>query len=112
MMEFTTLDPGRLTARLMLEAPDDLDDGQGGVVPGWVAVTSLWGLVEPLTARPGEEANASTVRLTHRVTIRFRDDVTSGMRFGFRGRGLAVRAVRDPDEGRRYLVCECEEEGR
>ena len=111
-MAFTPPDPGRLTARLDLQAPDNLDDGQGGVVPGWATVASLWGLVEPMAARPGEEANAATVRLTHRVTIRFRDDVASSMRFGFRGRWLEIRAVRDPDEGRRYLICDCEEEGR
>jgi head-tail adaptor len=31
------------------------------------------------------------------------------MRFVFRGRFLMVRTVRDPDESRRYLVCDCEE---
>ncbi|PWW02213.1 SPP1 family predicted phage head-tail adaptor [Hoeflea marina] len=111
-MGWTTLDPGRLTARLVLEAPDDLDDGQGGAVPGWATVASLWGLVEPLAVRPGEEANAFIATATHRVTIRFRNGVASGMRFGLGARRLAIRTLRDPDEGRRYLVCDCEEEGR
>lgn len=111
-MRLTFLDPGKLTARLDLERADETADGQGGVIVTWSAVTTLWGLVEPVSVRAGEEANASLSTLSHRVTTRFRDDVESGMRFSFRNRMLLIRAVRDPDETRRYLVCQCEEMGR
>lgn len=103
------LDPGRLNARLALEAPADLADGQGGVTSGWTPVASLWGLVEPLGASPGEIAAASIAPVRFRVTIRYRSDVSHEMRFVFRGRSLIIRGVHDPDEGRRYLVCQCEE---
>ena len=103
------VDPGRLNARLVLETPADLPDGQGGVAEGWTAVASLWGRIEPLRGVPGEAAGASIAPVTHRVTIRYRDDVRHAMRFVHRGRSLVIRAVRDPDESRRYLVCDCEE---
>ncbi len=103
------LDPGRLNARLRLETPADVADGQGGVSEGWVTVTGLWGRVEPLRARPREEAGAAIAPVSHRVTIRHRDGIRQDMRFVFRGRFLMLRAVHDPDESRRYLICDCEE---
>lgn len=103
------LDPGRLSARLRLEARAEEDDGQGGVNGGWTTVADLWGRVEPLRATPREEAGAVIAPVSHRVTIRYRQDVRHEMRFVFCGRSLLVRAVRDPDESRRYLICDCEE---
>ncbi|MEQ8480017.1 MAG: phage head closure protein [Hoeflea sp.] len=103
------LDPGRLSTRLRLESPADEGDGQGGVDGGWTVIADLWGRVEPLRAVPREEAGAAIAPVIHRVTIRHRQDVCQDMRFVFRGRSLLVRAVRDPDESRRYLICDCEE---
>lgn len=103
------VDPGRLKARLLLETPEDLPDGQGGVSESWTPMAGLWGRIEPLQARPGEEAGAAIAVITHRVTIRHRTDVVHAMRFVHRGRHLVIRALRDPDETRRYLICDCEE---
>tara|TARA_R110002020_G_scaffold18931_2_gene65436 strand:+ start:2652 stop:2987 length:336 start_codon:yes stop_codon:yes gene_type:complete len=103
------VDPGRLNARLSLEAPEVLSDGQGGVGEGWTEVAALWGRIEPLRASPDESAGAAVAVVSHRVTIRHREGVQHGMRFVHRGRSLVIRAVRDPNESRRYLVCDCEE---
>ena len=103
------VDPGRLSARLVLEEASGLSDGQGGVIEYWQMVASLWGRIEPLRARARETAGAATAPVTHRVTIRYRDDVRHAMRFVHRGRHLLIRASRDPDETRRYLSCDCEE---
>jgi len=103
------VDPGRLSARLRLEKADEVSDGQGGLVEGWSLVADVWGRVEPLRAKAGELADAATAPVSHRVTIRYRDDVDNAMRFVFRERSLTIRSLRDPDETRRYLVCDCEE---
>lgn len=105
------VDPGRLNARLNLETATEISDGQGGVNEGWELVASLWGRIEPLRAKPGEEAGAITAPVSHRVTIRYREDVRHAMRFVHRGRSLLILAVRDPDETRRYLLCDCKETG-
>ncbi|AKI01217.1 phage head-tail adaptor, putative, SPP1 family [Hoeflea sp. IMCC20628] len=103
------VDPGRLSARLALEAPTDLPDGQGGVAEGWTLLAELWGRIEPLRAKAEEQAGAATAPITHRVTIRYRGDVRHAMRFAYRDRTLFIRSLRDPEESRRYLVCDCEE---
>ena len=103
------VDPGRLSARLVLQEADGAADGQGGVSEDWQQLASVWGRIEPLRARPGEEAGAATAPVTHRITIRYREDVRHAMRFVHRNRNLMIRSSRDPDETRRYLICECEE---
>ncbi|WP_420408895.1 phage head closure protein [Hoeflea sp.] len=103
------LDPGRLSARLRLETPAYEGDGQGGLTDEWTAVAEIWGRVEPLGATHREDAGALIAPVSHRVTIRHRQGVRHDMRFVFRGRLLLVRTVRDPDETRRYLICDCEE---
>ncbi|MCC0033953.1 MAG: phage head closure protein [Hoeflea sp.] len=103
------VDPGRLNARLTLETPPETDDGQGGIAGDWTFIAALWARIEPLRAVSAEVAGADLAPVTHRITIRYRSDVRHAMRFVHRNRGLVIRAVRDPDESRRYLVCDCEE---
>ena len=49
---------------------------------------------------------------SHTITMRWRSDVASGWRFVFGDRVFAIDHVSDPDEMRRYLVCDVTEEGR
>ncbi|MEK1924201.1 MAG: phage head closure protein [Rhizobium giardinii] len=111
-MRAITLDPGQMSARLELEIRDDVSDGQGGVVTGFSVLTSLWARIEPASSGHEERADEQVFTVTHRIWIRFRDDLAAGMRFRKGLRIFTVRAFRDPDETGRYLVCDCTEEGR
>lgn len=108
-MRLTFMDPGALNARLALENQVSTSDGQGGETINWVPVADLWGRVKPVAIQPGEDGGTESATITHRVTIRTRDDVRRGMRFGWQSRVLLIRAVSDPDEAGRYLICRCEE---
>lgn len=70
----------------------------------------LW--VEPVGAQSVFGAGQSLETVTHRVTIRWRDGVASGMRFVRQERVFEIVTVHDPDETSRYLVCRVREEGR
>ncbi|MCF6370472.1 phage head closure protein [Rhizobium halophilum] len=102
-------DPGQMTARLVLEAPVEMPDGQGGVTVTWEEVRSLWARMEPVRVSERQEAGAESVTISHRIWIWFREDVVAGQRFRKDARLFAVTLVRDPDETRRFLVCHCEE---
>ncbi len=106
------LDPGQLSARLDLEMRNDAGDGQGGIVAGFVPVTSLWARIEHVCVSEEERADAEMFTVTHRIWIRFREDIAADMRFCKGARIFTIRAFHDPDETRRYLVCRCAEEGR
>jgi SPP1 family predicted phage head-tail adaptor len=104
------LDAGQLTARLELEAPVAVSDGQGGAVLGYETRASLWARIEPVTQVLAEQAGAEMFSVTHRVWLRFRADLAAGMRLRKGARMFAIRAWSDPDETQRFLVCRCEEE--
>jgi SPP1 family predicted phage head-tail adaptor len=105
-------DPGQMTARLDLETAEPQPDGQGGVLSVWTVQSSMWARIEPVSFVVTETvASTESVAVTHRIWVRFRDGIAGGQRFRRRERVFAIKAVRDPDETRRYLVCHCEEEG-
>ncbi|HTO30834.1 MAG TPA: phage head closure protein [Pararhizobium sp.] len=107
-----TLDPGQLSVRLDLEMGDDTSDGQGGIQTDYTTIGALWARIEPVAVRAEERADEAVFSVTHRIWLRFREDIAAGMRFRKGGRVFTIRAFSDPDETRCYLVCRCTEEGR
>jgi SPP1 family predicted phage head-tail adaptor len=105
-------DPGQMTARLALEAPQSTPDGQGGAVTTWVEIAAMWAKIEPASSTLAERAGADTGTVTHRIWVRLRTDVCAGQRFRKGMRRFAVKLVQDPDETGRYLTCLCEEDAR
>ena len=103
------IDPGALAARLVLERPEETPDGQGGVERSFAALATVWGRIEPVSARAAEVAGTLPVTVTHRIWLRHRADLAGGMRFRKGARIFTVLAFRDPDETGRYIVCGCEE---
>ncbi|MGI2035311.1 phage head closure protein [Rhizobium panacihumi] len=111
-MPVTFFDPGQMTARLDLEVAEAQPDGQGGAVSAWSVLSSMWARIEPVSFVVSEKGAAvETALVTHRIWVRFRAGILGGQRFRKGERLFVIRAVRDPDETRRYLVCHCEEEG-
>lgn len=100
---------GALRTRLVLEAPAETSDGAGGVIRQFAAAMVLWGHVAVLKGLEARVANVPGQVLSHRVTLRWRSGVDASMRLRLGTRLLAIRAVYDPDERRRTLVCLCQE---
>lgn len=103
--------PGIFARRLRatLEEPVETPDGIGGVARVFVPRVTLWARLEPLRGIERGEAQAAQATVGHRLTIRWRGDVTAAMRFVIEGRIYPVTATYDPDGRRRNLVCLVEE---
>ncbi len=108
----TFLDAGRLNQQLGLEQRVETPDGSGGTTVSFVEVAKVWALLEPVAAAMRNLAQQSTETVTHRISIRYRDDIASGWRFTKGTRTFRIITVHDPDETGRYLVCRTGEEGR
>jgi SPP1 family predicted phage head-tail adaptor len=67
--------------------------------------------MEPLSAVSRFGADQTLETVTHRITLRHRDGVASGMRFRRQARLFDILTVHDPDESGRYLVCRVRETG-
>jgi SPP1 family predicted phage head-tail adaptor len=68
---------GDLNRRLVLQAPVETDDGEGGVTRGYATVMTLWAQVVPQGARADIAAGSLGAALRCRIVIRARDDVTT-----------------------------------
>ena len=105
------IDPGAFRHELSLEAAVLTPDGAGGHAEVWSEVATVFARVEPVSAASRFGADQTLETVSHRITLRHREGVASGMRFRLRGRVLSIVTVNDPDETRRYLVCQAREEG-
>lgn len=106
------LDPGELRSELALEAMTPVPDGAGGYAESWSEIGLVFARIEPVQARERFGAGQTLEEVTHRITLRQRGDIASGMRFRRGARIFAILTVHDPDETERYLVCRVREEGR
>ena len=105
------IDPGAFRHEVALESATLVPDGAGGHVESWSEVATLFARIEPVSAASRFGADQTLETVTHRVTLRHRAGISSGMRLRRLGRVFTVVTVHDPDESGRYLVCRVREEG-
>lgn len=101
---------GELRHRLELQAPSETPDGAGGVMRGWESLGHVWAAIEPVSANDAVVADRRLGRITHRIVIRRRSEITTTHRFVLGQRNFPLLAVRDADERGRFLECLVEEE--
>lgn len=111
-MNVLFIDPGRLTSELILERMKPLADTMGGFTQTWEEVLFLWGRIEPVSTAVKQFGTQPDPQITHRILMRFCDELQSAMRLRKGGRIFKIHTVHDPDESRRYLLCLVSEEGR
>ena len=99
---------GDLNRRLVLQAPVETDDGEGGVTRAYETVTTLWAQVTPLAARADVAAGSLGAALGARIVIRTRDDVTTRHQFVDGDHVYRVVAARQSAD-RRFLEIDAEE---
>ncbi len=109
-MSAAAFDPGRLRHRVTIEQPVGTPDDGGGETLAWETLAAVWAEVMPVKAAESAAGDHEVTRATHRVTLRWRGDVTGGMRVLHRGRVLRIATASDPDETRRLLVAMATEE--
>lgn len=104
------IDPGAFRTELALEAAVAVSDGAGGHAENWQEMATMFARLEPVAAGERFGADQRLERITHRVTLRSRAEISAGMRFRRNGRVFLIVSVHDPDETGRYLVCRTRED--
>jgi head-tail adaptor len=99
---------GALRHRLTIEAPVDQPDGAGGYRRSHQPVALVWAAVHEDAAFSRERDAVGTGRL-QRVTMRWRDDLTTAHRLRLGTSILFIRSTFDPTGERRFLVVKTEE---
>lgn len=107
----TVIAIARRRSRVTLEAPIETPDALGGVIRSFAPRATLWAALEPLSGGETAEADQPLGRAKYRVRLRWRNDVTAGMRIRAGARWLDIETVQDPDGRRREIWCLCVEAG-
>ena len=99
---------GRLNRSCTLQAPGTTQDGLGQPIPGWTDVATVWADIRMKSGLEAIKAGAPVSVVQASVRIRYRADVTAGMRLVHNLQAYNITAVL-PDVGGRVhmdLVCE------
>lgn len=106
---------GTLRERVSIQERSETSDGGGGVSFTWANIATnptVSARVEPLRGFEQLQGLGLQGRVTHRVTLRYRDDVTIGNRFLWGAIGLNVKSPGiNEDERSRYVTFLCEQGG-
>ena len=105
----------RLKRKLVLEAPEVLPDGAGGLVQTWNVLGTLWAEVTARTGRERAEAGLPVSSVSYKISVRGAPVGSPArpqpnQRFRDGGRVFVIRAVTERDAAGRYLVCFADEE--
>ena len=95
---------------ITLERPELTADGQGGSDRQWVKVTDLWAKIEPLSTNETFSKDQVESEITHRIIIRYRDDIYPDMRFIKGQRSFEIIGVLNEMERNRWLELQCKEQ--
>lgn len=94
---------GRLNERVTIKAPAERRGLSGEATLNWdTTVATVWAEVGGLSSRDIMQAQQANVIASHRIRIRYRDDVTHLHRVLWRGKTMEIASVADRD-GRDYL---------
>lgn len=99
-----------LRTRLALERPELNSDGAGGSSLTWVKVADVWAKIKPVSSTENFTNHQTANRLTHQITIRYRDDVLPEMRLTKNERVFEILDVMNHQERRRWLFLDCREQ--
>lgn len=114
------LSSGRLRHRVRIEAWTLLVDSNGEAIQNpatgeesrrWEEVATVWGAIEPLSAREFIAAQAVQSHIVARITIRYRDGLDAAMRLVHvrTGKPDVIYSIGgvlvDKDSGVEYITC-------
>nr|WP_211234143.1 phage head closure protein [Desulfocurvus vexinensis] len=94
---------------MTIQAVTLIFDGMGGWEETWADLATVWARVEALKGEEYFAAAQMQNSVSHRVTMRYRADLTPTHRLVFEGRTLDIEAVL-PDERKSRLVIMCTEQ--
>lgn len=106
-----SIDAGKLRHRLTIQRQSQTQNTTTGeITVAWVDVATVWGAIEPLSAREFIAANAQQSQVTAKLVIRYRSDVDATMRAVHGSKLYNIEGVLpDKDSGLEYMTLPCSE---
>ncbi|MEN5285755.1 phage head closure protein [Stenotrophomonas lactitubi] len=96
---------GDLRHRVLIQQQLTTRDDDGVQTTDWVDVATVWGSVEPLSAREFIQSGQTQAAVTARITMRYRDGMLPTMRLVHRGEVFNIAGLLpDKVSGLEYIT--------
>ena len=99
---------GRLNRRCVIQQPGTTEDEIGQPIPGWTDVATVWADIRHKSGLEAIKAGAPVSTVQASIRIRYRSDVTAGMRVVHNLVAYNIVAVMPDASGREFVDLACE----
>lgn len=94
-----SIDIGKYNERVAIQTPTETRSRSGETTLNWdVTLATVWASVDGLSSRDILQCQQANVIATHRIRIRYRDDVSHTHRILWRGVTMEVASVTDRNQ--------------
>lgn len=100
---------GDLRHRIELQATLSVADGMGGTTDTWTTQDAVWAAIWPVSATEQIRAASPTMVGTHRIRIRYHEDLRPAWRVKFGNRYFSIVSIVDPNEKHEMQELLCRE---
>lgn len=101
---------GELNKRVDLQAQTKVSDGMGGFTTVWTTLAaSVPAAIWDATSNERNQANATTLIISHRIRIRYLSVFKSSWRLKHNNRYFAIVSIVNPGEKNEYYDLYCKE---
>ena len=94
---------------MTIQSKSESQDATGDPVESWSTLAAVWAEDVPLSASEHFAAHSFESRVSRRLRVRYRTDVTALMRVNIGSRYYDIEGVVDPDGKKRSLELYCRE---
>lgn len=99
----------RLRQRIEFQSSNDTPDGAGGITRGWQHHAYAWAEIRAIAGKEMLDNEQLQNPVTHRIIMRYRDDITTAMRLVYDSRVFNIRSVVNRGEKSAFLELLAEE---
>ena len=99
---------GRLNRRCVIQQPGTATDELGQPIPGWTDVATVWADIRHKSGLEAIKAGAPVSTVQTSIRIRYRSDVTAGMRVAHNLVAYDIVAVMPDASGREFVDLACQ----
>jgi SPP1 family predicted phage head-tail adaptor len=102
-MKCCDITAGTLRHRIKIQRQTYTPDGLGGGANTWSDYAEIRAFIKPKSGNEKLYSMRLESEVTHRIFIRYRDDLTTTDRINFNGRLMQIRALINIEEANRFI---------
>ncbi len=101
---------GDMRHRITFQSGAEIEDEHHGHTIQWNNIATVWAKVDPVSGNEFYYSQQLKNTITHKITIRYRNDINVEMRIIFETRVMKIESMINLEEGNRFILLRCEEE--